>query len=241
MEKIKIVIFAKQQSNRQKLHMLLKIEPDFEIIGEAGTNIEIYNYVTVRSLDILVFDLSAVEELDMLRAENHIRQGIKTVVVYEDKNISYTNDMLRSGAKAYVSSESASTELAAAIREVMAGKVHLSYPLFEHAIENYIKKAPNTANALYELLKKRESEVFNMVVKGLTSAQIGVSLAISRRTVEIHRANILRKLNLASQYKQIKNYAVELGILKSGIHITFSFSDFRHAFGCFDLSIGGTE
>ena len=76
MEKIKIVIFAKQQSNRQKLHMLLKIEPDFEIIGEAGTNIEIYNYVTVRSLDILVFDLSAVDELDMLRAEKHILQGI---------------------------------------------------------------------------------------------------------------------------------------------------------------------
>jgi DNA-binding CsgD family transcriptional regulator len=53
-----------------------------------------------------------------------------------------------------------------------------------------------------------------MVIKGLTSAQIGVALAISRRTVEIHRANILRKLNLASQYKQIKKYAVELGILK---------------------------
>ena len=49
MEKIKIVIFAKQQSNRHKLNMLLKIEPDFEIIGEASTGIEIYNYVTVRS------------------------------------------------------------------------------------------------------------------------------------------------------------------------------------------------
>jgi DNA-binding NarL/FixJ family response regulator len=214
MEKIKIVIFAKQESNRHKLHMLLKIEPDFEIIGEASTEIEIYNYVTVRSLDILVFDLSAVEELDILRTENHYRQGIKTVVVYEHTNISNTTDMLRSGAKAYVSSENVSTELVVAIRDANNGKVFLSYPLFEHAIENYIKKAPNTANAPYELLTKRESEVFNMVIKGLTSAQIGVALAISRRTVEIHRANILRKLNLASQYKQIKKYAVELGILK---------------------------
>ena len=215
MEKTRILIFAKQSSDRQKLNMLLRVEPDFEIIGEASSGTEIFNHVAARALDILVFDLSAVDELEILRSENQYRPGTKIVVVYDDKNVSYTNEMLRSGAKAYVSSDSVSTELVKAIREVMAGKVHLSYPLFEHAIENYIKKAPNNANAPYELLTKRESEVFNMVVKGLTSAQIGVALSISRRTVEIHRANILRKLNLASQYKQIKNYAIELGILKS--------------------------
>ena len=215
MEKIRIVIFAKQAPNRHKLNMLLKVEPDFEIIGEAGTGIEIYNYVATRSLDVLVFDLSAVEDLEILRIANQYHAGAKTVVVYDDKSISNTTEMLRSGAKAYIASEGVSTELAAAIREVIAGKVHLSYPLFEHAIENYIKKPPTSTNAPYEQLTKRESEVFNMVVKGLTSAQIGVALSISRRTVEIHRANILRKLNLASQYKQIKNYAIELGILKS--------------------------
>jgi DNA-binding NarL/FixJ family response regulator len=214
MEKIKIVIFAKQTSVRHKLQTLLKMEPDFEIIGEACTGIEIYNYVVTRSFDILVFNLTAVEELDMLRTENRYRPGVKTVVIYNDNNLAYTNEMLRSGAKAYVSDASVNTELVIAIREAMSGKVHLSYPLYEHAIENYIKKEPTAANTPYGLLTKRETEVFNMVVKGLTSAQIGVSLSISRRTVEIHRANILRKLNLASQYKQIKNYAIELGILK---------------------------
>jgi DNA-binding NarL/FixJ family response regulator len=122
--------------------------------------------------------------------------------------------MLSSGAKAYVSSANVDTELIVAIHEAMAGKMHLSYPLFEDAIENYIKLEPAAVSAPYGSLTKRESEVFNLVVKGLTSAQIGIQLSISRRTVEIHRANILRKLNLASQYKQIKSYAVELGILK---------------------------
>jgi two-component system, NarL family, response regulator NreC len=221
MEKIRIVIFAKQTSIRHKLHSLLKAEPDFEIIGEAANGIEIYNYAVPRSFDILVFNLSGIEELDVLRTENRYRPGVKTVVIYDDNILAYKNEMLRSGAKAYVSNESVSTELVVAIREVISGKVHLSYQLYEHAIENYIKKEPAPANTPYGLLTKRESEVFNMVVKGLTSAQIGVALSISRRTVEIHRANILRKLNLASQYKQIKNYAIELGILKlENEHVT---------------------
>ena len=214
MEKIRIVIFAKQTSIRHKIRTLLKAEPDFEIIGEAGNSIEIYNYAVTRSFDILVFSLSTIEELDVLRAGNRYHSGLKTVVIYDDSILANKSEMLRSGAKGYVSIESIPTELVVAVREAMSGKVHLSYPLYERAIENYIKKEPAAANTPYELLTKRESEVFNMVVKGLTSAQIGVALSISRRTVEIHRANILRKLNLASQYKQIKNYAIELGILK---------------------------
>ena len=212
MEKLRIVIYAQQEQNRHELQVLLEKQPDLDIIDLAGNGVEIYNYYTTRVFNILVFDLSAVEELDILRTEN--RYGIKTVVVYDDKNIKDTNEMLRSGAKAYVSVECVSTELAAAIRDANNGKVFLSYPLFEHAIENYIKEKPNPVKATYELLTKRESEIFNLVVKGLTSSQIGEVLAISRRTVEIHRANMLRKLNLASQCNQIRNYARELGILE---------------------------
>ena len=215
MEKIKIIIFAKQESNRRKLCLLLKSQTDFEVIGEAGSGPEIFGLINTWPMDILVFGLTSIDELDILRTENQFRPGIKSVVVYYNENATYINDMLRSGAKAYISSECVSTELANAIREVMNGKVFLSSPLFEHAIENYIKKEPNISNTPYGMLTKRESEVFNMVVKGLTSAQIGQSLSISKRTVEIHRANILRKLNLDSQYKQIKKYAIELGILKS--------------------------
>jgi DNA-binding NarL/FixJ family response regulator len=214
MDKIRVVIFGKQISSRKKLRTVLEAESDFEIIGEAGSGTEIYNYVVTRSFDILLFNLADTEEMNMLRTESRYRPGIRTVVVYDDNDLPYKKEMLSSGAKAYVSSANVDTELIVAIHEAMAGKMHLSYPLFEDAIENYIKLEPAAVSAPYGSLTKRESEVFNLVVKGLTSAQIGIQLSISRRTVEIHRANILRKLNLASQYKQIKSYAVELGILK---------------------------
>jgi DNA-binding NarL/FixJ family response regulator len=214
MEKIRIIIFAKQDSTRNKLRMLLKEEPDFEIIGEVRAGIEMHNYVVTRLFDILIFNLTAVEELDILRTENRYGPGIKTVIIYDDNNLTCNNEMLRSGAKAYVSNESVTAELAVAVREAMIGKVHLSYPLYEHAIETYIKQEPSPTNASFGLLTKRESEVFNMVVKGLTSTKIGAALCISRRTVEIHRANILRKLNIKSQYEQIKNYAIGLGIFE---------------------------
>jgi two-component system, NarL family, response regulator NreC len=212
LEKLKIVIYAQQERNRQELQALLGKQPDLDVIDVAGNGIEIYKYYASRLFNILVFDLTGADELDILRTESIY--GIKTVVVYDEKNIMNIDEMLRCGAKAYVSVECVSTELAAAIRDANNGKVFLSYPLFEHAIENYIKEKP-TVKTTYELLTKRESEIFNLVVKGLTSTQIGEVLDISRRTVEIHRANMLRKLNLATQCNQIRNYARELGILEN--------------------------
>jgi len=192
--------------------MLLKMESDFEVIGEANDGPEMSELTETRSFDVLIFSLTNIDDLAILQSENFRRIHLKSVVIYYDGNANYVDEMLRSGAKAYISSEYAPTELATAVRQVISGKVYLSSPLFERAVENYIKKEPGIFNSPIELLTKREFEIFNLVAKGLTSVRIGKLLAISRRTVEIHRANMLRKLNLASQYKQIKKYAIELGI-----------------------------
>jgi len=212
--RIRILIYAKQTSTRQKVRSLLEIEADFEVIGEAGDGPETLELINTRSPDILIFSLTCLGDLDILRAE-HLHLKVNNIVVYSDADADYSNEMLRCGAKAYLSSECAPTELVTAVRKVMSGNLYLSSPLFERAIQNYIKKDESPSNSPSELLTRREFEVFNLVAKGSTSAQIAAFLSISRRTVEIHRANMLRKLNLASQYKQIRNYAKGLGVISS--------------------------
>ncbi|NIO68877.1 MAG: DNA-binding response regulator, partial [Anaerolineae bacterium] len=134
------------------------------------------------------------------------------VILSMHPNEAYVLEALRAGAAAYVLKESTSAELVRAVREAVAGRRYLSPPLCEHAIEAYIQKAESAALDPYETLTAREREVLHLVAEGHTNAEIAERLFISRRTVETHRANLMRKLGLRTQTDLI-SYALRRGIL----------------------------
>ena len=104
------------------------------------------------------------------------------------------------------------TELVQAVRNVVAGRRYLSAPLTERAIEAYVYKAQTHASGPYESLTTREREVLHLAAEGATSAQIAERLSLSPRTVEAHRASLMRKLGLRTQ-ADLTRYAIERGIL----------------------------
>jgi len=113
---------------------------------------------------------------------------------------------------AYVLKESHSDELVRAIRNALDGRRYLSPPLSERAIEIYIEKAGSGTIDPYDTLTNREREVLHLAAAGATNAEIAARLSISPRTVETHRAKVMRKLELGSHIDLVR-YALRRGIL----------------------------
>jgi two-component system, NarL family, response regulator NreC len=121
-------------------------------------------------------------------------------------------DTLQSGASGYVLKDSSTSDLLQAISAAMAGKVFLSPPLSERAIQAYIHKMKNDDAAEYHMLTHREIEVFHLYVEGLSGSEIAKRLNISIRTVETHRSNLMHKLDLHTQ-NELAAYARKQGII----------------------------
>lgn len=199
---------------RQGLRALLEAQPDFRIIGEAGDGLETARLVERLRPDVLVLDLMMPGLRGLEVAGQISRRSPKTRVVMLSMygNEAYVLEALRNGAAGYVLKNAHATELVQAVREVASGRSYLSPPLSRRAIEAYIKKAKGVPLDLYETLTTREKEVLHLAAEGHSNPEIGKRLFISPRTVEIHRANVMRKLGVRTQTDLIR-YALQRGIL----------------------------
>jgi DNA-binding NarL/FixJ family response regulator len=121
-------------------------------------------------------------------------------------------EALRNGAVGYVLKKSSPDELVRAVREVVAGRTFLSQSLSARAIEVYRQRAQEMPPDSYDKLTNREREVLHLAAEGHTSAEIAERFSISRRTVEMHRSNMMRKLGLSTQTDLVR-YALQRGIL----------------------------
>ena len=210
----KIVLADDHHVVRQGLRSLLEAESDFSVIGEAGDGLEVTQLVERLRPDVLVLDLMmpSLNGLEVTRQVSQRSPRTHVVILSMHANEAYVLEALRAGAVAYVLKESTSAELVRAVREAVAGRRYLSPPLSERAIEAYMQKAESATLDPYETLTAREREVLHLVAEGHTNAEIADRLFISRRTVETHRANLMRKLGLRTQTDLI-SYALRRGIL----------------------------
>ena len=199
---------------RQGIRSLLEGEPDLQVIGETADGLEVIQLVETLHPDILVLDLMMrdINGIDVTREVSKRSPSTSVVILSMYGNEAYVLEALRAGAKAYVLKESSADELVRAIHEAVVGHRYLSSPLSERAIEEYIRKTEDTALDPYETLTTREREVLHMAAQGSTNADIATRLYISRRTVETHRANMMRKLGMHTQTDLIR-YALQQGIL----------------------------
>lgn len=203
---------------RQGLRALLEVEPDFCIVGEAADGLEVTQLIVYLRPDVLVLDLMmpGLDGLEVTRRVNQRSPQTRIIILSMYGNEAYVVEVLRNGAAGYVLKKSTADELVRAVRAVVAGQRYLSPPLSEQTIETYMQKADESTQDLYDLLTAREREVLYLVAEGHTNAEIAARLFISPRTVEMHRANLMRKLDLRSQADLIR-YALrrEIGSLNS--------------------------
>ncbi len=199
---------------RQGLRALLEAEQDFHIVGEAADGLAALDAVERLKPDVLVLDLMmpGLNGLEVMREIAHRSLRTRVVILSMHANEAYVLQALQSGVAGYVLKESTASDLAQAVREAAAGRHYLSPPLSERAIQAYVEKAEITTLDAYDTLTRRERHVLQLVAEGHSNAEIAARLSISARTVETHRANIMRKLDLHSQTDLIR-YALKKGIL----------------------------
>jgi two-component system response regulator NreC len=211
---ITLVLAEDHHIVRQGIRSLLEAEADFKVIGEVSDGLEAVRMVESLHPDILVLDLmmGGLNGLEVARRVS--KQSSKTAVIILSmyNNEAYVLEALRAGAKGYVLKDSTAAELVKAVREALMGRHYLSASLSERAIENYIEKSKETYLDPYDTLTTREREVLHLAAQSCTNAEIAERLYISRRTVEVHRANVMHKLGLRSQ-SQLIRYAMKRGIL----------------------------
>lgn len=199
---------------RQGLSALLTAEQDFQIAGEANDGIEAIRLAESLTPDVLVLDLMmpGINGLEVTRQIKQRFPDIRVVILSMHSKEAYVLEALKNGADAYVLKDSQAGDLVQAVREVIAGRRYLSPPLSERAIEVYLQKTHTDVLDVYQTLTGRERELLQLAAEGHSNAEIGAKLTISPRTVEIHRANMMRKLNLNTQTDVIR-FALQRGII----------------------------
>lgn len=202
---------------RTGLKMLLSGQEDVEIVGEAGSAAEALTETgrvqpTVILMDIGLPDKTGIEATREIKAL-FPDVNIVALTIHEDEE--YFFQMLNAGASGYVPKRAAPEELITAIRAAANGEVYLYPSMAKLLVRDYLN-ADRTAEEKIDLggLTDREHEVFTMLAEGASNQEIAEALVISPKTVERHRENIMRKLNLHSRSELVR-YAIRKGIIKA--------------------------
>ena len=195
---------------RQGLRALLAREPDLRLVGEAAEGLEALRLAERLQPDVLVLDLMmpGLNGLDVARQVARRSPETRVVILSMHAHEAYVLEALLAGASAYVLKESSSDELVKAIRAVTTGRRYLSPPLSEEALGTYSRRTGSLPPDPYHTLTAREREVLQLTAEGHSGADIAERLFISPRTVETHRANLMRKLKVRNQ-KELIRYALQ--------------------------------
>jgi DNA-binding NarL/FixJ family response regulator len=215
MQKIKVLIVDDHTLVRDGIRALLALVADIKVVGEAANGKEALERVKQLAPDVVLMDL-AMPIMSGLEATRRIRKkfpGTKVLVLtqYEDKE--YIVPTIEAGARGFVSKMAAFSELASAIQAVYQGGSFLS-PLAAAAIveECQQKVTIEGEKDSYQQLTDREREMLKLVAEGYTAKEIADMLVISLRTVETHKSNLMKKLDIHNKADLIR-FAIRKGII----------------------------
>ncbi len=202
---------------RSGLRMLMSAQHGVEIVGEAGTAAEAMTMTAQVQPDVILMDIglpdkSGIEATREIK-ERFPRIAVVALTIHEDEE--YFFKMLEAGASGYVPKRAAPEELLSAIQVAAAGEVYLYPSLAKILVRDYLNEQPAVdKRAALDGLTERESEVLTYLAEGTSNTEIAKALVISPKTVERHRENIMRKLNLHSRAELVR-YAIRKGIIKA--------------------------
>lgn len=182
---------------RHGLATLLARVPELSICGEAASYDEALAGIEATQPDLAVIDITLKDRsgLDLIREIRAKRPDFKALVLSMHDELEYAGRALRSGARGYVMKENADDVLVDAIRAALRGEVFVSPQAQHRLVQNMAEgHEQKDASAGIGELTERERDVFDRLGRGFTTKRIADELGLSARTVEVHRANIKRKL-----------------------------------------------
>jgi DNA-binding NarL/FixJ family response regulator len=197
-EPVRILLADDHTLVRAGVRRILEAEPGMQVVGEVSDGAAALEALQVGPVDVLVLDLTmpGVDGFEVLRRARAEKPGLKVLVLTMHADAEYVARAVQDGADGYLLKDSAVQDLVAAIHAVRAGRAYYSPPVQRELSE--LLRAHAAPPRPMDTLTDREREVLRLVVKGLSTKEIASQLDISTRTVETHRANLMRKLNIKS-------------------------------------------
>ena len=214
-KKIRIFLVEDHTILREGLRALLTADPNFEIIGEAADGREAVRFVEKQVPDLILMDLSMprMTGMDAIREIKKRYPATKIIALTVHKTEEYLRTTLQAGADGYVLKDATHEELMLAIQNVLKGKTYLSPGVSGKVIEGYLEgKESQIPSSTLGLLSQREREVLKLIAEGYKNKEIAADLCISLKTVEKHRANLMKKLDLHNA-AALTAYAIEQGLV----------------------------
>ncbi len=214
-DKIRLLLADDHAVVRSGLRMLLEAQPDLVIVAEAETGEEAVRRAVELSPDVVLMDIempgmNGIEATRRIRAEAPA-SAVLALTMYEDDQ--YFFEMLRAGASGYVPKRAAPDELVSAVHAASRGEVFLYPSLAGRLVQDYLQRGPaGERDAAEDELTPREQEVLTLIAEGYSNNEIADRLVISAKTVDRHRENIMRKLNLHNRVDLVK-YALRKGLI----------------------------
>jgi DNA-binding NarL/FixJ family response regulator len=207
----RILLVDDHQMVRQGLRALLERTSGFSVVGEAGGGREAVRLAESLRPDVVVMDV-AMAEMNGIEATRQIRAALPATAVvalssHPDRR--YVKAVLDAGACAYVLKTNACDQLERAVTAASRGLKYLSEEVTSGIIESALREG--TTGSVYDLLGAREREVLQLLAEGLTSGEIAARLNVSTSTIETHRRNIMRKLDIHN-VAELTKYAIREGL-----------------------------
>lgn len=193
--KIRILLADDHQMFREALCHLLQPQPDLQVVGQTGDGLQVVSLAQTTAPHIVCMDIN-MPGLNGIEVTRDLLQAlplVKVVALSTYLEQHYVLDMLKAGASGYVTKTEASDELLRAIRAVLHGRIYLCPDAAELMAGCLLDQRARIRPAV--VLGKRERQVLKLVADGYTSNQIAEKLQIAAATVEVHRRNIMRKLD----------------------------------------------
>jgi DNA-binding NarL/FixJ family response regulator len=215
MKKMRVVLADDHAMMREGMKALVDAQPDLEVIGEAPNGRIAVTLACELKPDVVVMDVS-MPELNGLKASEQIKElcpDVKVLTLTRHAEESYVRQILKIGASGYLLKRSAFSELVRAIRIVASGKTYIDPEVTQHVVEASIRRPDQRGSGGRKELSVREQDVLRQTAWGYPNKEIAGRLSISVKTVEVHKANAMRKTGMNSRIDVVR-YALRQGWLQ---------------------------
>ena len=196
MEKISILLVDDHKLIRESWSFILNSDPRFQVIGETSSGDEAIEIAKNKRPQIVLMDvnMAPLNGFDATKLVRKFSPGSKIIGISMHSMPAYARRMLQMGAMGYVTKNSSKDEMITAIMEVNSGKKYVCDEVKNILAQQELEQENDQPDM--NMLSRREIEIVQLIKEGMSSKEVALKLDISLKTVEVHRYNILKKLNL---------------------------------------------
>ena len=213
-KEVRIVLADDHALIRHGIKRIIKADESLRVVAEASSGEELMAFLETLDADLIILDIAmpGIGGMETISKVKSKYPAIKILMLTMYKNKQYFYSAMSAGADGYLMKDDSDNELMVAIERILSGKSYISPFIAEDFADDVISMYRNERRSPFQELTRREKQILQLVVKGLTSKQMAEHLRLSQRTIDHHRSNLLRKFNLKNSVEMV-NFAVQNGLV----------------------------